>query len=300
MVLRIIPELIIAIRQMESCVITDVTLDPIAIEVGLWIQWFTCWGWRRICVKAGWVKFCFSIPWIVWCPAKHWPLFRWSMGTLRWRWINTCGDPRDTTPPLGGTVTGRQLERNTVQCQWGGFSDSAKSTDSDIDYYEVALGTSPAASDVHPFVKVGTSLTHKFSGVQLPHFGKVYITVKAVNGEGLVTMVSSEPFVADNTLPHVSYLQILRALDGKFMPRPSPIGLIAENAIDPAGTPDPFIAVPTRHVEVRWQATEDVATSRLTFTEFKVVDKDTKQVMQVLHRMLMFDVLQSQRADVDH
>jgi N-acetylneuraminic acid mutarotase len=103
----------------------------------------------------------------------------------------------DTTPPIGGPVndgstSGQDLSTQTsttaISANWTAFSDP----ESGITKLQWAIGTSPGATDVLGFTNLATSAVGATrSGLSLTHGTTYYATVKATNGAGLVTTVSS-------------------------------------------------------------------------------------------------------------
>lgn len=75
-----------------------------------------------------------------------------------------------------------------ISANWIGSLDP----NSDVTYYHLAVGTSTGAQDVVPFTNVGTSLSHTFTGLTLNYGQMYYLTVRATNGAGLTSEVSSD------------------------------------------------------------------------------------------------------------
>lgn len=76
---------------------------------------------------------------------------------------------------------------NGVAASWYGFASALP-----MDHYEWAVGTSPGATDVQPFIAVGLSATAVNETLFPPPGAVVYATVKAVNVAGLSVTASSD------------------------------------------------------------------------------------------------------------
>jgi hypothetical protein len=101
----------------------------------------------------------------------------------------------DTAPPNPGTVEDAiGFDRDThdvttyLLVSWFGFSDP---TGSSLDY-AVAFGTRPCGTEVRGFQPVGNVSFHEASGLSLTRGQRYYATVRATNGAGLSTHVSSD------------------------------------------------------------------------------------------------------------
>jgi len=113
----------------------------------------------------------------------------------------TYGD--DSTPPVAGTVRDGlgpdlvvQLDTTDISANWSGFSDP----ESGIAKYEFAVGTSPGATDIQPFVSVGSASSATASGLSLQVGITYYVTVRGTNSEGLTITASSDGVFIGNSL----------------------------------------------------------------------------------------------------
>ncbi|WP_143177800.1 fibronectin type III domain-containing protein [Cystobacter ferrugineus] len=113
------------------------------------------------------------------------PLAAWSQQT-------------DTTPPSPGTVwDGIGIDRDELdyagilQADWGQsprFSDP----ESDIIAYSIGVGTRPCSTEVHAYKSVGLILSYTLFDLNLIPGQRYYVTIRATNGAGLATHVSSD------------------------------------------------------------------------------------------------------------
>jgi hypothetical protein len=119
--------------------------------------------------------------------------------------FNVTDPPADTTPPEPGTVNDGlaadidyQTSLTTINANWSGFSDP----ESGIAGYEWAIGTTSGGTDIQGFTSVGitgTSATN--SSLALTDGTTYYVTVRATNGVGLSTDVTSDGVFVDSTAP---------------------------------------------------------------------------------------------------
>ncbi|MBI2930505.1 MAG: hypothetical protein HYY16_02545, partial [Planctomycetes bacterium] len=110
----------------------------------------------------------------------------------------------DDTPPAGGTVNDGpssdidwQNYTWQLSSNWTGFTDP----ESGIFSYEWAIGTSPGATDIQPFVSVGTVTSGANGSLSLAAGLTYYVTVRATNGSGLVSTRSSDGVTVDTVSP---------------------------------------------------------------------------------------------------
>ncbi|XP_077997650.1 uncharacterized protein LOC144450798 isoform X2 [Glandiceps talaboti] len=96
-----------------------------------------------------------------------------------------------------------QTSTSTLHARWSGFQHAYL----DVQYY-VSIGTSPGGDDVVAFTTVdGGQSSHSFDGLQLEVFKKYYVTVRAVNEAGSVTVSSDGVVVlADNDVLTTAYV----------------------------------------------------------------------------------------------
>jgi Bacterial Ig-like domain/Calx-beta domain len=112
----------------------------------------------------------------------------------------------DSTPPTPGIVNDSlgadidtQLSATTITCNWSGFSDNS----GNIASYQWAIGTSPGASDVRPFIAVGNVTSATASGLLLVRGAPYYTSVRAVDSVGNVGAAASSDGVTVVTPPPV-------------------------------------------------------------------------------------------------
>ncbi len=101
----------------------------------------------------------------------------------------------DTTPPIAGTVydaigadQDEQHSNTDMITNWVGFSDPEWPL---LDF-ALAIGTRPCGTEVRDFQSLGPVLSHNTSRLSLTRGQRYYATVRATNGAGLSTHVSSD------------------------------------------------------------------------------------------------------------
>lgn len=121
--------------------------------------------------------------------------------------------PYDVTPAKQGIVSVVQGDDDSVSLTHEGFTD----TDSDIDHYEVALGSTPGGTDLSGgWRDVGSDVSHLFTGLagRVATNTPVYGSVRAFNGELLETSgTSPKSILFDGTPPVVTDVRIKRTVD---------------------------------------------------------------------------------------
>ncbi|WAR31701.1 hypothetical protein MAR_034243 [Mya arenaria] len=118
----------------------------------------------------------------------------------------------DRTPPTGGHVLDGNWESKvdldyqsdiyTIHANWKDFSD----IESDIDYFNVGLGTDHYATDVQLLTNVGLKQDVLWNGPFIPG-EKYYTTVESCNKAGLCTQRSSDGIILDNSPPIMGRVQ---------------------------------------------------------------------------------------------
>lgn len=108
---------------------------------------------------------------------------------------------KDTYPPsIVGTLNDGvvSLAGTTPTLSWNTSYDSGPGSSSGIDYYEIAIGTSPGGVDVMNWTSAGTGTTGKFSSINI-HFGvglNYYASVRAIDRAGnLSSSVAGDGFL---------------------------------------------------------------------------------------------------------
>lgn len=101
----------------------------------------------------------------------------------------------DLTPPVMSNVTDERYTISTtnLQAQWSGADP-----ESGIAMYRYAIGTQPGIADVLPWTDAGTSTSINIDGLSLEVGCRYYISVRAINGAGLLSApaISSGVMVA--------------------------------------------------------------------------------------------------------
>ena len=83
--------------------------------------------------------------------------------------------------------------------QWVGFSDP----ESGIDHFEACIGSVAESCDIHPYFNCLLSSSITKTELNIPGDRDIYVTVKAINKVGILTLTSSDGFRIDNTAPTV-------------------------------------------------------------------------------------------------
>jgi hypothetical protein len=108
-------------------------------------------------------------------------------------------DP-DTTPPVAGRVYDRpgsdevhqdvnqQDSLTSISASWDGFADA----ESGVVEYEWAIGTEESAEGIKAFAPVGAATSATAVDLTLAEETAYFVTVRAINGAGLVTTVRSD------------------------------------------------------------------------------------------------------------
>jgi uncharacterized protein (TIGR03382 family) len=101
----------------------------------------------------------------------------------------------DTTPPNPGTVNdsiGSDQDTQDITthmtASWSGFFDPEWPSLE----YALAIGTRPCGTEARGFQSVGADLSYTASGLSLTRGQRYYVTIRAINGVGLSTYVSSD------------------------------------------------------------------------------------------------------------
>ena len=119
--------------------------------------------------------------------------------------------PYDVTPPKKGEVKISQPDIDTLVVQHSGFVDP----DSDIDHFELAIGSSPGGMNIVGWKDIDKDQTTTLTGMRgrIRDTAPIFASIKAYNGELLTTVGSSEIFYYDGSAPFVTDLRIARTLD---------------------------------------------------------------------------------------
>ncbi|KAK7496778.1 hypothetical protein BaRGS_00011987, partial [Batillaria attramentaria] len=109
----------------------------------------------------------------------------------------------DNTPPTVGHVTAGETTRENfvagpkLQIQWEGVADN----ESGIQLVEVAVATEGGRDDVIPFQYFHDNTAELADTSRLVDGHSYVVLLKAINGAGLTTLTSSEPFIMDSSPP---------------------------------------------------------------------------------------------------
>lgn len=126
--------------------------------------------------------------------------------TLAQEWVTAFPGYLDLSPPVagivsdGGSLTDSPIVPSTeaATVSWAGFSD----VESGIAAAEVALGTSPGATDLSEgFVSASSDMSHTFEGLALSTDEEVFATVRVRNGAGAWTVAQSDGATVQPDLP---------------------------------------------------------------------------------------------------
>ncbi|MBI2931486.1 MAG: hypothetical protein HYY16_07525, partial [Planctomycetes bacterium] len=116
----------------------------------------------------------------------------------------TVDKSSDITPPLPGTVNdgsgldlAYQTSPTTLTANWSGFSDP----ESGIAFYEWAIGTSPGAADIQPFVSTALATSASNPALTLIDGATYYVTVRATNSAALSAIATSNGVTVDSSPP---------------------------------------------------------------------------------------------------
>ncbi len=104
----------------------------------------------------------------------------------------------DTTPPSKPTINapGRIFGSTTMGASWSSFD-----VESGIDGYRFAIGTTPEGEQVRPYAFTSNASFY-VADLKLTHGGIYYVSVKAINGAGLISETSvSAPIKVDLSTP---------------------------------------------------------------------------------------------------
>ncbi|WAR31796.1 hypothetical protein MAR_034338, partial [Mya arenaria] len=152
----------------------------------------------------------------------------------------------DKTPPHGGHVLDGNWESKvdldyqsdiyTIHANWKDFSD----IESDIDYFNVGLGTDHYATDVQSLTNVGLKQDVIWKGPFIPG-EKYYTTVESCNKVGLCTQRSSDGIILDNSPPIMGRVQAGSGIHhSRYVPLNTSLKLQWAGFVDPQSDIDHF------------------------------------------------------------
>ncbi|MGE0333650.1 MAG: hypothetical protein AB7P37_23495, partial [Ramlibacter sp.] len=118
--------------------------------------------------------------------------------------VTSDGVKVDTSAPTAGTVNDGagadvdfQTSTTAIQANWSGFADA----ETGVTDYAWAIGTTAGGTQVQTFTSVGTGTTGSATGLTLTSGTTYYVTVRATNGAGLTTLVTSDGVKVDTSAP---------------------------------------------------------------------------------------------------
>lgn len=208
----LIPTLSISITPSGSlriCVNLDMEIKPLQLDFYAFYQLF-------VCIKIIWVDigiFSIPLPWLYFCPETRYSIFTWSLMTIKMNLFSVCTGPYDTTPPSLGWVNATQKDTNTIAVSWAGFIDK----ESNIDHYEVSIGTSPGGTEITDNSMVGTGGSTFAYDIALGDKVPFYVSLVAVNGEGLRTGASTRAVYWQKDPLSAIDVRVQRPYDGLYI-----------------------------------------------------------------------------------
>lgn len=145
-------------------------------------------------------------------PPPPYPSTEWSAGTFDFKLFALSTGPYDVTPPKKGEVKVTQPDDASLVISHSGFVDS----DSDIDHYEYALGTTPGGTSLIGWTSCSKDQTIVLqnSALGLAEGTRIYASIKAFNGELRTTVGSSPAYAYDNAAPAIFDFRVRRTYDG--------------------------------------------------------------------------------------
>ena len=115
--------------------------------------------------------------------------------------LSSDGFVVDSTPPVMGEVThvenppleeSCQFTSSGISVEWDGFFDK----ESGVRTYHLCIGTQPGECNVLNFADVGNSSSYSYQDLQLVQEEVYFVSIKAKNRAGLVSVVMSSTGVA--------------------------------------------------------------------------------------------------------
>jgi hypothetical protein len=150
-----------------------------------------------------------------WCPEMRVVVFQFEMEPFNLFLFRIASGPYDKTPPKLGTIKFEQNDPSSGVLKHDGFTDP----DSDIDHYELALGSQPGSDDYASWRNVGDRTQQVFKGLDWAIRGNcvpVYASIRAYNGELQMRAASSPKFLWDSSAPEVTDMRAMRSVDNMF------------------------------------------------------------------------------------
>ncbi|KAK3735001.1 hypothetical protein QZH41_001674 [Actinostola sp. cb2023] len=191
----LLPELTVKIDKwpLKACIELKLRLTPLKIRVWLWYRF-------RLCIRIRCKCFSCSIK-IRWCSKKTFAEWWWSARQIERTLFSTCKEDVDTTPPIAGTCTAKQVGDKSYFVQWHGFKEDTR-----INHYWVKIGSIKGSGDDYG-ANVGTSLSAFVKNIPIMDGRDVYASVRATNDGGLDSRLAlCAIFKAKRIGPQIRYV----------------------------------------------------------------------------------------------
>ena len=219
----------------RACLALDLVINPLQIDIIGFVELFLCPYFKKVCASLGFVEVClpvsrrkgvepataslthtlvgWQIPFFFqFCPEFEIVIFSWSAKPITFNVFTICNRPADDSPPVAGFVEAAQTDDITIAVEWGGFEEP----DGEIEGYVVCIGDNPGSQTILACQDEGQSTSGTYTDLMLPDGRKVYVTVIAINAEGLETGAHAT-IIGDGSAPQVYNVQIARTLDGEWV-----------------------------------------------------------------------------------
>ena len=190
----LIPELRITFQRwpLKACLELRLVMTPLSIRVYLWYRF------AYIYIKC-WLFGCdIGFRWGAKRTFKEW---WWSARQIDRILFTNCKENIDTTPPIAGKCSARQVADTKYFVQWDGFREDTK-----ISAYHIRIGSIEGSGDDHSSW-VGTSLSQLVTNLQIMHGRDVFVSVMATNDAGGDSTLAFCPsFQARRKGPRIRYV----------------------------------------------------------------------------------------------
>ena len=216
--IKFIPSASLSVKSgLDVCLSFDIALIPIKIAMYVVVGLFLCPKFCEVCGKVFGKKVCVPLPCgIIYClPGFKFKIWSWSFPELRMNIFTICSAPPDRTPPdtTDAFVSAKQTTVESIYAEWGGFFDE----ESNVKGYVACVGKAPGFQDVAKCMDLGLDQSKTFDRLGLEGLDgvKVYVSVFARNGEGLMSTVV-DALVLDDSGPEVTLFEVQQYYDGSF------------------------------------------------------------------------------------